>query len=168
LVHHLGAAKAENWARGIVANMARKPQGGDSDQLRAVAAGVGDIAVTNHYYYARLLVSKKARDRAVAAKLKPFWPNQSDRGVHVNISGAGVAKYAPNEANAVKLLEYLIGEEAQQIYAEVGHELPVRQGIALSETVAGLGKYKQDQIPLEILGRNNAAAVRIFDKVGWR
>ena len=168
MIEHQGAQKAEKWAQGIVANMARRPQGGDTDQLRAVAAGEGDIAITNNYYYARLVASKKARDRKVTEKVRVFWPNQNGRGVHVNISGAAVTKSAKNKANAVKLLEFLVGEEAQRIYASVGYEYPVRAGIARGSVVAGMGKLKMDGLSLDSLGRNNARAVRIFDRVGWR
>lgn len=168
LIHHLGAAGAEDWARAIVANLARKPQGGDTDQIRAVAAGAGDIAIANSYYYGRLLASKRARDRRVAESVRVFWPNQDGRGAHVNVSGAGVTRSAGNRAEAVRLLEFLAGPEAQRIYAEVGHELPVRAGVALGTVVDAMGTFKQDPLPLEILGRNNAAAVRIFDRVGWR
>ena len=168
LIHHMGAKGAENWARGMVANMARKPQGGDTDQIKAVAAGEGDIAVANSYYYGRLLASKRERDRAVAEKVHVFWPNQNGRGAHVNISGAGVTRSAKNKADAVRLLEFLVGPAAQKIYAEVGHELPVRAGVAKSAVIARMGSFKQDDLPLEVLGRNNAAAVRIFDRVGWR
>ncbi len=168
LIHHHGGAKAEAWARGIVANLARRPQGGDRDQLRGIAAGVGDVAIANHYYYARLKASTKPRDREVIEKIKPFWPNQKGRGVHVNISGAGVAKHSRNRANAVKLLEYLASEAGQRIYARVSYEYPVREGVEPSPIAASLGAFKADVIDLEILGRNNAEAVRMFDRAGWR
>lgn len=168
LIQHHGARKAEDWARAIVANLARRPQGGDRDQLRAVAAGEGDIAVANNYYYARLLTSKKARDRKVTDKVKVFWPNQAGRGTHVNISGAAVTKSAKNKAEAVRLLEFLVGEKAQKIYASVGYEYPVRKRIAHGSVVAGMGQFKMDNLALENLGRYNAEAVRIFDRVGWR
>ncbi len=168
LIHHLGAAKAEVWAAGIVANMARRPQGGDTDQIRAVAAGEGDIAMANTYYYARLVASRRERDRVVARNVRVFWPNQNGRGVHVNVSGAGVTRSAKNRSAAIRLLEFLVGPKAQKIYAEVGHEVPVRPGVAVGAAVATMGTFKQDNLPLEVLGRNNAAAVRIFDRVGWR
>lgn len=168
LIQHHGAKRAEDWARGMVANLARRPQGGDRDQLRAVAAGEGYIAIANNYYYARLLTSKKARDRKVTDKVKVFWPNQAGRGTHVNISGAAVTKSAKNKANAVRLLEFLVGEEAQRIYASVGYEYPVRQGIARGSVVAGMGSFRMDDLSLESLGNNNAEAVRIFDRAGWR
>lgn len=168
MIAHHGPAKAESWARGIVANLARKPQGGDRDQIRAVAAGEADIAIANNYYYGRFLASKKAKDKAITDKVKIFWPNQDGRGTHVNISGAGVTKSAKNKANAIKLLEFLVSEEAQRIYAEVGHEVPVRDGVAVGKIVASMGAFKKDTLGLEKLGNLNADAVKIFDRVGWR
>lgn len=168
LIDHLGKDRATAWARGIVANMARRPQGGDTDQIRGVAAGAGDVAIANHYYYARLMASKNSRDRKVVAKVKVLWPNQNGRGTHVNISGAGVTKSSKNKAAAIRLLEYLASELAQKMYAEKGHEFPVRKGVAVSGVVASLGEFKSDDINIEILGKNNAEAVRIFDRVGWR
>ena len=168
LIHHNGAARAEAWAAGIVANLARKPQGGDTDQIRAVAAGEGDIAIANSYYYGRLLASRRKRDRFVVANVRIFWPNQDGRGAHVNISGAGITRSAKNKSEAVRLLEFLVGPAAQRIYAEIGHELPVRAGVAVGPVVASMGVFKMDDLPLEVLGRNNAAAVRMFDRVGWR
>lgn len=168
LIHHHGADKAEAWARGIVANMARRPQGGDTDQLRALAAGEGALAVANTYYFARLLASNSAADRRVTENIRLFWPNQSDRGVHVNVSGAGVTKSSRNRENAIRLLEFLVGEEAQRIYAEAGHEFPVRPGVAKGDVVASLGAFRMDDLPLSRLGENNPEAVRIFDRAGWR
>lgn len=168
MIHHHGAAKAEAWAAGIVANLARKPQGGDRDQFKAAAAGEGDIVIANTYYYAQMLLSDKADEREAAGKLKVFWPNQQDRGAHVNISGAGVTAAARNKADAIKLLDFLVSDQAQKIYAEVGQEYPVKPGVPRSEVVAGLGEFKADPLNLAILGANNAEAVRIFDRVGWR
>jgi len=168
LIYHLGSEKAEAWAKGVADNLARKPQGGDRDQIKAAAAGEGDIVIANTYYYAQMLASKDAAEREAASKLKVFWPNQNDRGAHVNISGAGVTASAKNKAEAVKLLEYLASEEAQKIYAEGGFEFPVRAGVTLAPTVAQLGTFKADDINLAVLGKNNAEAVRIFDRVGWR
>lgn len=168
LIHHHGAKKAEDWARGMVANFARKPQGGDTEQITAVAAGEGDIAIANNYYYARLMDSKKPKDQQVVQKVKVFWPNQQDRGAHVNVSGGAVTKSAKNKTEAVKLLEFLVGPEAQKIYAEVGHEYPVRAGVDRGQVVNSMGTFKADNMPLHVLGDNNAEAVRIFDRVGWR
>lgn len=168
LIHYHGKEKAEGWARGIVANMARKPQGGDTDQIRAVAAGEGDIAIANNYYYARLMASSKAKDKQVTDKVKVFWPNQDGRGTHVNISGAAITKSAKNKESAIKLLEFLVGPKAQKIYAEVGHEFPVRDKVGLGPIVQKMSTFKMDPLPLKVLGDNNAEAVRLFDRVGWR
>lgn len=163
-----GPQKAEAWARGIAANLARPPKGGDTDQIKAVAAGEGDLAISNSYYFARMLASDKPEDKAMVAKLGVFFPNQQDRGTHVNISGAGVAKYAPNRANAVKLLEFLVTPESQRIFAEGNHEYPVRQGVALAATVMSWGPFKADPLNAAELGRHQAEAVRIADRAGWR
>ena len=168
LIFHHGGTRAEAWARGIVVNLARKPQGGDRDQLRGVAAGVGDVAIANHYYYAKLKASKKSRDRNVIEMIKPFWPNQKGRGVHVNVSGAGVAKYSKNKTNAIKLIEFLASAAGQRIYADYSFEYPVRPGVEASPILKSLGTFKPDVLDLEILGRNNAEAAKTFDRAGWR
>ncbi len=167
LIHHLGPGKAEAWAQGMVANFARRPQGGDRDQLRAVAAGECDVAIANTYYLAKLATSPRESDRAAAAKIAIFWPNQASFGVHVNVSGAGVTRYAKNRAAAVRLLEFLSGDEAQRLYAETVYEYPVKPGVPVADLVASWGTFKADDINLSILGENNAEAVRIFDRVGW-
>jgi iron(III) transport system substrate-binding protein len=163
-----GEAATETWARGFVANFARKPQGGDRDQLKAAVAGQCDIAIANTYYLAQMLESAKVDEKAVAEKIGVFWPNQAERGVHVNISGAGVTAAAPNRDNAVRLLEFLAGAEAQQWYAETNQEYPVRGGIALSATLRGFGEFRADNVNMAKLGEFNAAAVRLMDRAGWR
>ena len=163
-----GAAAAEAWAGAVEANMARRPQGGDTDQLKALAAGEGDVAIANSYYYGRLLASEDKRDRDVAAKIGLFWPNQNGRGTHVNVSGGAVALHAPNRDNAVRLLEFLASDAAQELYAHVDHEFPIRAGIALSAVVASFGDFVADDLSLHLLGKFNGQAVRIFDRVGWR
>lgn len=163
-----GPQKAEAWAKGVAANLARKPQGGDRDQLKAAAAGEGAVAIVNTYYYAGMLASSNDADKAVAEKLKVIWPNQDGRGVHVNVSGAAMTAAAKNKEAAVKLLEYLVGDEAQRIYAEVGYEYPVKPGVAWSPVLKSLGEFKMDELNLAELGRHNAEAVRIFDRVDWR
>ena len=167
MIAHHGPERAEQWAKGVAANLARRPQGGDRDQIKAAAAGEGDIVIANSYYYAQMLTSDSTAEREAAQKLKVIWPNQADRGTHVNVSGACVAAHAPNRAEAVKLLEFLVGDEAQRIYAEKGQEYPVKPGIPPSETLRGLGSFKADDLNLAELGRHNAEAVRIFDRVGW-
>ena len=162
-----GPEAAEKWAKGVAANLARKPQGGDRDQIKAAAAGEGDIVIANSYYYAQMLTSDSPEEREAAQKLKVIWPNQDRRGTHVNVSGACVAAHAPNKEAAVKLLEFLVTDEAQHIYAEKGQEFPVKAGIAPSATLQGLGSFKADTLNLAELGKHNAEAVRIFDRVGW-
>ncbi len=163
-----GAAKTESWARGLVANFARRPKGGDRDQIRAVAAGLCDIAVVNTYYLAGMIDSKRASDRAAASKVEIFWPNQKGHGAHVNISGAGVTKSARNRANAVKLLEFLVSDEAQLIYASKVYEYPVKSGIAVSRVLGAWGRFKADKLLLSALAKHNAEAVRVADRAGWR
>lgn len=166
LIAHDGAAKAEAWAKGLVANFARPPRGGDRDQIKAAAAGVCDIALANTYYLAGMLADPA--DQAEAAKVKVFWPNQQDHGVHINVAGAGVATFAPNKANAVKLLEYMVQPEAQRWYAEANHEYPIRTDVTISTILEGFGTFKADDLALEQLGELNAEAIRILDRAGWR
>ena len=163
-----GTEETEAWARGLVANFARDPEGGDTDQIKAVAAGLGDIAISNTYYLARLIKSDKAEDRAVAEAIGVFFPNQDDRGTHVNISGAGVLKTAPNAAAAVRFLEYLASPEAQRIFAESNNEYPVVEGVAIDSVVAGFGEFKADTLNASVFGSNNPEALRITDRAGWK
>ncbi|MEB3289150.1 MAG: Fe(3+) ABC transporter substrate-binding protein [Leptolyngbya sp.] len=163
-----GSAETETWARGLVANLAREPQGGDTDQIKAVAAGLGDIAISNTYYLARLIKSDKAEDRAVAEAIGVFFPNQDDRGTHVNISGAGVLKTAPHAEDALTFLEYLVSPDAQRIFAESNNEYPVVDGVAIDSVVASFGEFKADSLNAAIFGRNNPEALRITDRAGWK
>lgn len=168
MIEARGVRLTEEWARGLVANFARSPKGGDTDQLRAVAAGEGDIAICNTYYLGRLTVSKNPKDRAIAKKLAVFWPNQHDRGTHINISGAGVTKSSKNRENAIKLLEFLTSDESQRWYAEANFEYPVKPGISKSSVIEAWGEFKADDINLAVLGKNNAEAVKIMDRAGWK
>ena len=168
MIGHVGAERTEAWAKGLVANFARTPQGGDRDQIRAVAAGECDVALANTYYLARLAGPRRAADREAAAKVAIFWPNQDGRGVHVNISGAGVTRSARNAANAIKLIEFLSGDDAQRLYAEAVNEYPVKPGVPPSDVVASWGAFKADTLNLSALGEHNAEAVRIADRAGWR
>jgi iron(III) transport system substrate-binding protein len=164
-----GEPQTEAWARGLVANFARSPSGGDRDQIMAAAAGECDIAVANTYYLARMLHSgKDDAQRSAAEKMAIIWPNQADRGVHVNVSGAGVIRYSKNRENAVRLLEFLVSDDAQKWYAEVNHEYPVKAGVDISDALRAFGAFKADSVNLAVLGENNAAAVRLMDRVGWR
>lgn len=163
-----GEEETEAWAKGLVANLARPPQGGDRDQIKAVAAGQCDVAVANTYYLGGMLNSSDPAQREAAAKIAVFWPNQADRGTHVNVSGAGVTKYARNRDNAVLLLEFMATDESQRWYADANLEYPVRDGVALNETLQSWGTYKADTINLAELGRHNATAVRLMDRAGWK
>ncbi len=163
-----GAEAAQSWANGIVSNMARPPQGGDRDQIRAAAAGVCDIAIANTYYLGAMLAGDDPAQRADAEQMGVFFPNQEDRGTHVNISGAGISAHAPNRDNGIRLIEYLTGEDAQRWYAEVNQEYPVRPDVPASEILLGFGDFKADNLNLSLLGVHNAEAVRIMDRAGWR
>jgi iron(III) transport system substrate-binding protein len=167
MIAHHGVEETEQWAAALVDNMARPPQGGDTDQLRAVAAGECDIAVANTYYYGRLLTGD-AEDRAIAEELALVWPNQDGRGAHMNVSGAGVTTHAPNRENAIRLLEFLVSEEAQRWYAQVNNEFPVREGVEASPVLQKWGEFKADDLNLAKLGALNDEAVRLMDRAGWR
>jgi iron(III) transport system substrate-binding protein len=169
LIEQLGEAQAEAWARAVRANMAREPKGGDTDQLKAVAAGECDVAISNHYYYARLARSAKADERAVAENVGVVFPNQSGRGAHVNISGAGVLKNAPHRAAAVQFLEYLASDDAQRYFADGNNEWPVVPGVRVDNpALAAFGAYRYDPLNVAALGRNQPAAQKIYDRVGWK
>jgi iron(III) transport system substrate-binding protein len=167
LIHNDGVEKAQAWCNGIVGNMARTPKGGDIDQINALVAGEGDIAVSNTYYFARMLSGDDDALKAKLATCKVFFPNQGDRGTHVNVSGAGVAKYAPNKDNAIKFLEFMISPEAQAIFAGANFEYPVRDGAEQAAVIASWGDFKEDEINVVELGRNNAQAVMLMDRAGW-
>lgn len=163
-----GVEATEAWARGLVANFARKPAGGDTDQLRAAAAGQCDIAIANTYYYGRLAISDKEADRKVAESLGVFWPNQGDRGAHINVSGGAVTAYAKHPQAAERLLEFLVTSEAQAWYAEVNIEYPVVTDAKPSALLVSFGEFKGDSLNLSLLGENNRAAVQLMDRAGWR
>jgi iron(III) transport system substrate-binding protein len=167
MIAHHGVAEAENWAEALVSNFARKPAGGDRDQIRAVASGECDIALANTYYLAQLASSENERDNAAAAAVAIVWPNQDGTGTHVNVSGAAVTASAKNLTNAVKLIEFLVGDEAQELYAKSVYEYPIRDGLSAAPLVASWGKFKADDLDLSLLGKYNAEAVRVADRVGW-
>lgn len=163
-----GPEKTEEWCRGLVANMARPPEGGDTDQIKAVAAGVGDVAIVNSYYFARLAASEKPEDREIVEKLGVIFPNQDDRGTHVNISGAAVTKSAPHRENAIALLEYLVSPEAQRYFADVSLEYPVNPAVEPHPVLKGFGTFRQDTLNAARYAELADEAVRIMDRCGWR
>lgn len=163
-----GADKAEAWAKGMVANMARPPRGGDTDQIKGVASGEGDVAISNTYYVARMFASDKPDDKAIAARIAVFFPNQADRGTHVNVSGAGVAAYAPNKAGAIKFLEYLASPQAQSYFAEGNFEYPVVAESPVSPILVKWGSFKEDTLNAATFAKNARQALEIMDRAGWK
>lgn len=163
-----GLEKTEAWAKAVAGNLARPPRGGDTDQIKGVAAGEAEIAVANTYYYVNLMRSKKPEDREVAAKVGIVFPNQANRGTHVNISGGAVAKYAPNKEAAVKFLEYLVSPQAQRYFAEGNSEFPVVTTVELSPQLKSLGAFKEDQLNARVFAQNNGEALKIMDRAGWK
>lgn len=163
-----GPERTEEWCRGLVANMARPPEGGDTDQIKAVAAGVGDVAIVNSYYFARLAASENPEDREIVEKLGVIFPNQDDRGTHVNISGAAVTKYAPHRDNAIALLEYLVSPEAQRYFADVSLEYPVNPEVEPHPVLKSFGTFRQDTLNAARYAELADEAVKIMDRCGWR
>jgi iron(III) transport system substrate-binding protein len=167
-----GAEATETWAKGMVANMARPPQGGDRDQIKAAAAGECDIAVANTYYLVGMLGSDDPAEVAAAEAMGVFWPNQDGqgdgRGVHVNVSGAAVTASAKNKEQAVKLIEFLASPESQKWYAESNGEYPVRSDAGTSAVLEGWGPFKADAVNLETLGELNPEALKLMDRAGWK
>jgi iron(III) transport system substrate-binding protein len=168
LIAHHGIEPTEAWARGMVENFARQPQGGDRDQILAVAVGQCDLALINTYYLGGMLHSELETERQAAGEVILFWPNQDDRGAHVNISGAAVTRSAKHKVEAVRLIEYLSSDVAQAWYAEKNYEYPVKAGIEISETLKGWGTFVADELSLDQLGQYNADAVRLMDRAGWK
>ena len=168
IIAHNGEEDAESWAREVVANMARSPKGNDRDQVKAVVAGEGDIAIVNTYYIGKLLNSNDENEVKAGKGVGIFFPNQDDRGTHINISGAGVAKYAPNKENAIKFIEFLASKEAQEVFANSNYEYPVNSEVKPSELLQSWGTFKEDALNLSVLGENNKKAVMLFDKAGWK
>ena len=167
VIAHEGEDAAKAWATGVVNNMARDPQGGDTDQLRGIVSGECDIAVTNTYYFIRAIVGDVDGVTSGLDNIGFIFPNQSTTGAHVNVAAAGVAIHAPNQENAVKFLEYLAGPEAQEYFANQNNEYPAVAGVPLSEGPAKLGLFRQDNINLSKLGANQPIAQKIFNEAGW-
>lgn len=163
-----GEDSAAVWAAGIVSNMARQPSGSDTDQAKAVAAGAGDVAIVNSYYVARLKASSDPENRRIGERLAVVFPNQDGRGTHINVSGAGVVKSSKNRENAVRLIEYLSEEPAQRAFSETIYEYPVNPRVEPAALLQEWGTFREDTLNLARLGELNAAAVKIFDRVGWK
>ncbi|MBV1934204.1 MAG: Fe(3+) ABC transporter substrate-binding protein [Parvibaculaceae bacterium] len=168
LIEHLGETKAEAWAKGVVANFARPPQGNDRAQIRAVAAGECQVGVVNTYYVGRMLKSKNEKERAQAEKINILFPNQDTTGTHVNISGAGVLKHAPHKKAAIAFLNYLTNESAQRLLSESNNEYPIVPTFEARGPIATFGTFKEDEINTSVLGLNQAKAVMTYDRAGWK
>ena len=169
MIEHVGEKKAEAWAQGVKNNLARAPKGGDTDQIKGVATGECDVAIVNHYYYARIARSDKPEDKAIMQKVGVVFPNQATIGTHVNISGAAVLKHAPHREAAVKFLEYLASDDAQRYFADGNNEWPVVASVQVNNpALTSFGQLKYDPLNVSALGRNQPAAQKIYDRVGWK
>ena len=168
MIAHYGIDKTEAWAKGLVENFARNPKGGDRDQIKAVAAGVCDIALVNNYYLAGMLDSGQEDEISAAMKVKLFWPGQEGYGAHVNISGAGIIKYAKNQKEAIELLEYLVTDDVQEWYSNVNYEYSINPKIKSTGVLKKWGEFVSDDIDLSLLGKYNREAVLLMDRVGWK
>ena len=169
MLEHHGAAETENWLKGLVANMARQPKGGDVDQIRAVASGECGVALTNTYYLARLMRSTAPADRSAMERVGVVFPNQTSQGTHVNIAGGAVAKNSKNRAAAVRFLEYLSSDEAQVYFADGNNEWPVSASVKPNNpALAAFGKFKTEILPVSVLGMNQVKIQQMLDRVGYR
>ena len=170
LVENLGIESTTKWSEGLVSNFARDPKGSDRDQVKAIAAGQGDIAIVNSYYIGLLLSSQKDEEINAGNAVSVFFPNQADneRGAHINISGLALTKNAPNRENAIKLIQYLTSIEAQKTYVSNSYEYSVNLDVKPDEIVQSWGEFKKDPVDLNSLGTNRSEAIRIFDKTGWK
>ncbi|WP_139991528.1 Fe(3+) ABC transporter substrate-binding protein [Paenibacillus paridis] len=163
-----GEAAAEAWAKGIVTNFARNPEGGDRDQAKAIVAGIGDVAIMNTYYVGQMLHSKDAEEVKVAEQIGVFFPNQDTTGAHLNISGVGLTKHAKNKDNAIKLIEYMTGKDGQTLLTQGSFEFPVNAAADKPELLKGWGDFKTQQLNFSKLGDHNKKAVELLAKVGWK
>lgn len=169
MLEEMGEAKTKTWLSGLVTNMARPPKGGDTDQIRAVASGECQVALTNSYYFARLMRSTKPDDRAVVEKVALVFPDQAGNGTHVNIAGGAVARHAKNRDAAVLFLEYLASDEAQRHFADGNNEWPAVEGLKIDNpALAALGPFKVDPVPVSVIGMNQVKVQRLLDEVGYR
>ena len=169
VIAHQGEARAETWAQGMVANFARAPKGGDTDQIKAVAAGECGVALSNTYYVARLLRSTKPEEQKLREKVGVVWPNQATTGTHINVSGGGMLKTAPHKEAAIKFLEYLASDDAQRYFADGNNEWPVVESVRVTNpALEALGKFKADSLPVRNLAMYQIKAQMIFDRAGFK
>lgn len=166
IIAHQGAAEAEKWAKGVVANFKQPPQGNDTAMIEAVAAGQCRISVVNTYYLARY-AGGEVKEKAIFDKVGVIFPDQGGNGTHVNVSGAGLVKTAPNRENAIKFLEYLTSESAQRYFADGNNEYPAAIGVKPNSAAEALGAFKADTLSVADIGKGQAEAVKIFDRAGW-
>ena len=170
LVANLGPEAVTSWSEAVVKNFARDPKGSDRDQVKAIAAGQGDIAIVNSYYIGLLLASEKEEEIIAGKAVSVFFPNQGDgeRGAHINVSGIALAKNAPNKENAIELIKYLTSVEGQETYVNNSYEYSVNPNVKPDEIVQAWGEFKKDPVDLNMLGVKRDEAIRIFDKTGWK
>ncbi len=163
-----GEEKTAGWAQGLVTNFARSPKGNDRDQVKAIAAGEGDIAIVNSYYIGLMLHSENEEEKKAAEGITLVFPNQENRGTHINISAAGVTRHAPNKENAVRFLEFLSGEQAQEVFAGTNYEYPANPVIPFPGLLQSWGDFKKDTASISLIGRNNEKAVLLMEGAGWK
>ncbi len=169
VIAHQGEAKAEEWARGMVANFARAPKGGDTDQIKAVAAGECGVALSNTYYVARMMRSTKPEEQKLMEKVGVVWPNQATTGTHINVSGGGMLKSAPHKVAAVRFLDYLASDDAQRHFADGNNEWPAVESVKVANpALDALGKFKADKLPVSNLAMYQTKAQIIFDRAGYK
>lgn len=168
MIHADGEDEVSRWAKALVSNFSRPPVGGDRDQVLAAAGGLCDIAVLNTYYLAHMLNNPDEVQSNAADKMRVIWPNQKDRGTHVNISGAGITRIAKNKTDAIRLLEFLVDKEAQHWYSHANYEYPIRDDVPIAEVLDSWGTFKADSIALDKLGELNTDAVKLMDRAGWQ
>jgi len=168
-IEHRGESATLNWAKAVVANFARPPRGGDTDQIRASATGECGVSLTNTYYLARLMRSAKAEDQDVVRKIGFIWPDQDGHGTHVNVTGGGIVKHAKNRESAMRFLEFMAGDEAQQMLADGNNEWPAVSSVKINNpALDAMGPFKADKLPIATIGAKQSAAVRLVDQAGWR
>ena len=170
IVANKGVEYAKKWSYNLVKNFARDPKGSDRDQVKAIAAGQGDLAIVNSYYIGLLLSSKNEQELNAGNSVSVFFPNQGEdqSGSHINISGIGLVKHSPNKSNAIKLMEYLTSEEAQKVYVNTSYEYPVNSKVEPSDIVKKWGEFRPDSLDLNLLGKYRNEAILVFDKTGWK